>query len=128
MSLKALRYSPPRTAIAVLLVTSFAGCHAWAEVPPPYAPWIEESECEVIRIVSDGTEMELRDPDVTGDFLHGQDAIQAIRIAVPISSISRVQTRHVDGMRTSGALSVGAVSAAVLLGLLAAGAAAPGAS
>jgi hypothetical protein len=128
MSPRALRYPPRRTAIAALLVTSPAGCHAGAEVPPPSAPWIEERECEVIRIVSDGKEMELRDPGVTGDSLQGQNAIQVIRITVPISSISRVQTRHTDGMRTSGALSVGAVSAAVLLGQLAPGAAAPGAS
>jgi hypothetical protein len=115
------RYPFLRIAIAILLTASIGGCHSWAEIPQPFAPWIVESDCEAIRIVADGSEIEMTDPEVSGETLHGTVAGLPARISVPISSISRVQTRRVDGFRTSGAVSMGAVTAAVVLGLVAGG-------
>ena len=119
MILKAPRNPGSRVTGTILLAIVLAGCHNWVEIPEPYAPWIAESDCESIRLVANGREIEIEDPEVTGESLHGQVANRSERISVPISSISRVQTRHVDPLRTSGAVSVGAVTAAVVLGLVA---------
>ncbi|MCL7991267.1 MAG: hypothetical protein M8840_09005 [marine benthic group bacterium] len=121
MIFRATRIPCLRVTIALLLAFALAGCHTWVEIPEPFAPWIVESDCESVRLVANGIEIEMTEPEVSGEILTGQVASRSMRISVPISSISRVQARHVDRLRTSGAVSVGAVTAAVILGLVAGG-------
>ena len=98
-----------------------AGCHEWVTIPPPYAVSIAESSPDRIRILTSEGEIELRDPLVTGDSLHGVRAEGGTPVGVPLESISMAQERRIDGGRTAGAVALGVLTAIVVASMVAFG-------
>ena len=98
---------------------SIAGCQTWAEVPPPFQTWIAESQAEHLRVVSGDTELELRDTSVLGDILSGTVEGSNERVEVSCSTISRIRAKQIDGRRTTGAVSIGTLAAALVASIIA---------
>lgn len=122
---RALRSPTCRVAVLGLSMTMpFTGCHEWATIPPPYAVSIAESRPDRIRIQTSEGEIELRNPLVAGDFLHGARAEGGMPVGVPLGSITMAQERRIDGSRTAGVVAVVALSAIVAASLVALGVAA----
>ncbi len=122
---RTLRSPICRVAVLGLSVTMpVAGCYEWATIPPPYAVSITESRPDRIRILTSDGEIELRDPLVAGDSLHGVRAEGGTPVGVPLGSITMAQERRIDGGRTAAAVAIGALTAATVALLVAFGIAA----
>ncbi|MCL7926321.1 MAG: hypothetical protein M8841_00915 [marine benthic group bacterium] len=107
------------TIILLPSMGSIAGCQTWAEVPPPFQTWIAESQAEHLRVVSGDTELELRDTSVLGDILSGTVEGSNERVEVSCSTISRIRAKQIDGRRTTGAVSIGTLAAALVASIIA---------
>jgi hypothetical protein len=95
------------------------GCKTWADVPPPFHTWIAETQAQHLRVVSDGSELELRDASVLGDVLSGTVDGSTERVQMPCATLSRVQAKQTDDRRTTGAVSIGTLAAALVASILA---------
>ncbi len=96
-----------------------SGCQSWVDVPTPFATWIAESQAEHLKVVSDGTELELRDSKIFDEILSGTVDGTSVRVDLSCADISRVQAKQVHGSRTTGAISIGTLAAALVASILA---------
>jgi hypothetical protein len=114
--------------VAVLLgaVCLINGCHQWKQEPVSAASLnARQLSSARVRMV-DGRQFVIAQPRVTGDSLVGHiDSVEpgpaslpraevSVRVAVSLTQVSSVQTRHLNGWKTAGLL-VGLV--VVILGL-----------
>ena len=113
----------PRHIVATLLTAlSVSGCYKYAPMSgaTPEAQIVAAPSSVVKLTLRNRVPLDMRNPRIHGDSVVGYDEITKTRIAIPMSLVSKVEVRSLDGRGTAGATAATIVTIGVAFFLVAA--------
>ncbi len=112
----------------VLFVPTGTACTSWKPVELAPVPASDSTPSQTVRVIKrDGSQVMLRNPQLSGDTLHASLAnvaggAQGIAIAVPIAEVADMRVRKFSPGKTLGLVAGSVVLAAILAAAAAAAA------
>src|SRR5258706_4241694 len=102
--------------MTILLIGAPSGCSSWKTLQVPPAQYLAERPRAIIRVSTpEGSKVMLRVVRVSGDSLIGQrwmstpadwNGTRSSTVALPFTSLSKVEARHINGPRTAVAVAL----------------------
>jgi hypothetical protein len=111
--------SQRQVVIPLMLVCFLSGCYKWSVQP---ASAISDEAPEQVRVMlSDGSWVKLRSPEVRGDSIVGstKGTSADTLVAYSLANVAAVEVRHTDVLKTTGLVLGLGFALAVLIGFAA---------